>query len=79
MEELESILKNYLDKGSDRIDVTAVLSLIKIIREEQEKQLTLTNVGVSSEQLKDFVEEFIESWEDGSAGDTELYRKAKNL
>lgn len=38
MEELENILKNYLNKGSDRIDVTAVLSLIKIIKEEQKKQ-----------------------------------------
>jgi hypothetical protein len=44
MEELENILKNYLNKGSDRIDVTAVLSLIKIIKEEQKKQLTLTDV-----------------------------------
>ena len=35
MEELENILKNYLNKGSYRIDVTAVLSLIKIIKQEQ--------------------------------------------
>jgi len=35
MDELEDILRNYLNKGSSRIDVTAVLSLIKIIKEEQ--------------------------------------------
>ena len=29
--------------------------------------------------LKAFVEEFVESWEDGNAGDTDLYRKAKRL
>jgi phosphoserine phosphatase len=31
------------------------------------------------EQLKAFVDEFIESWEDGNAGDSDLYRKAKSL
>jgi hypothetical protein len=66
MEELENILKNYLDKGSDRIDVTAVLSLIKIIRQEQNKQLTLTNTnkimptgytaGIIDGKTKDFKE-----------------------
>jgi hypothetical protein len=38
MEELENILRNYLNKGNDRIDVTAVLSLIKIIKQEQKEQ-----------------------------------------
>ena len=40
MDELENILKNYLDNGSGRIDVTAVLCLIKSIRQKQEEQLT---------------------------------------
>ena len=30
-------------------------------------------------ELKAFKDEFIESWEDGSGGDTDLYRKAKSL
>jgi hypothetical protein len=42
MDELENILKKYLDNGSGRIDVTAVLSLIKIIRQKQEEQLILS-------------------------------------
>jgi hypothetical protein len=32
-----------------------------------------------SEQLKAFVDEFIEAWEDGNGGDSDLYRKAKSL
>ena len=30
-------------------------------------------------QLKAFVDEFIEAWEDGNGGDSYLYRKAKSL
>jgi len=30
-------------------------------------------------ELKEFKDEFIEAWEDGSGGDSDLYRKAKNL
>ena len=30
-------------------------------------------------ELKAFKDEFIEAWEDGSGGDSDLYRKAKSL
>ena len=55
MDELEDILRNYLNKGSSRIDITAVLSLIKIIKEEQAKQLILSGVVGQIEQLKPMV------------------------
>jgi hypothetical protein len=41
--------------------------------------LRIHDVVVRSEQLRAFVDEFIESWEDGNAGDSDLYRKAKSL
>lgn len=40
--------------------------------------LLFSGVG-RSEQLKAFVDEFIEAWEDGNGGDSDLYRKAKSL
>ena len=43
------------------------------------KELTLTDVGSSEVALKAFVEEFVEAWEDGMGGDTDLYKKAKSL
>ena len=33
----------------------------------------------SCTELKAFKDEFIEAWEDGSGGDSDLYRKAKSL
>ena len=37
------------------------------------------NYTHSCTELKAFKDEFIEAWEDGSGGDTDLYRKAKSL
>jgi hypothetical protein len=51
MEKLEEILKNYLNKGSDRIDVTMVLSLIDQFKKDDNKKLLLHNVVGRSEQL----------------------------
>ena len=59
MEKLEVILRNYLNKGSDRIDVTMVLSLIDQCKKDDNKQLLLHNVSVSF--LYDFVNEFTDS------------------
>ena len=43
------------------------------------KNCSIPNVVGQSEQLKAFVDEFIEAWEDGNGGDSDLYRKAKSL
>ena len=37
------------------------------------------NYTHSCTELKAFKDEFIEAWEDGSGGDSDLYRKAKSL
>jgi len=51
MEKLEVILRNYLNKGSDRIDVTMVLSLIDQCKKDDNKQLLLHNVSQQRELL----------------------------
>jgi hypothetical protein len=54
---------------------------IKAIRYLQEVSEALTIPVVSNNEvaLKAFVKEYIEAWEDGMGGDTDLYRKAKSL
>ena len=47
--------------------------------ETVEAALRQPTVSGRSEQLKAFVDEFIEAWEDGNGGDSYLYRKAKSL
>ena len=56
--------------------------LINFAERYHEKQLKLLRIGVVSNNevaLKAFVKEYIEAWEDGMDGDTDLYRKAKSL
>lgn len=43
------------------------------------RALTIPVVSNNEVALKAFVEEFVEAWEDGIGGDTDLYRKAKSL
>ncbi len=43
------------------------------------KLLGIGGVSNSEVALKAFVEEYVEAWEDGIGGDTDLYRKAKSL
>lgn len=54
MKKLEEILRNYLNKGSDKIDVTMVLSLIDQCKKYDNKQLLLHNVIKSLPNLKDW-------------------------
>ena len=44
-----------------------------------EKLFDLYNGSNNKGALKAFVKEYIEAWEDGMGGDTDLYRKAKIL
>ena len=44
-----------------------------------EKKLEAINYTHCCTELKAFKDEFIEAWEDGSGGDSDLYRKAKSL
>lgn len=53
--------------------------LRKSIKEHLTEQLHIHDVVWQSEQLKAFVNEFIEAYEDGNGGDSDLYRKAKSL
>ena len=55
MEKLREILKNYLNNGSDRIDVTMVLSLIDQCEKYDNKQLLLHNVSQQRELLLAFL------------------------
>jgi hypothetical protein len=52
--------------------------VVKSYLEIENQDLHTDDVG-RSEQLKAFVDEFIEAWEDGNAGDSDLYRKAKSF
>ena len=44
-----------------------------------DKHKEAINYTHSCTELKAFKDEFIEAWEDGSGGDSDLYRKAKSL
>ena len=59
MDKLQKILREYLNKGSERIDVTMVLALIDQCRKDTKEQLLLHNVSVSF--LYDFVNEFTDT------------------
>lgn len=58
--------------------ITEMIKTDVLVKEVNE-QFLLYNVRQQSELLKAFVAEFIEAWEDGSGGDSDLYRKAKSL
>jgi hypothetical protein len=48
MDKLQKILREYLNKGSERIDVTMVLALIQQCKKDTKEQLTLTDVVSSA-------------------------------
>ena len=78
--ELIGRFENLLD-GIDNKGIVAALCA-KIAEEhaqQQVKKCLIADVVGRSEQLKAFVDEFIEAWEDGNGGDSDLYRKAKSL
>jgi len=59
--------------------------IIELIKEDigyafdQQIEVEAINHTHCCTELKEFKDEFIEAWEDGSGGDSDLYRKAKNL
>jgi len=55
------------------------ISVLRYITELENKVEEAINYTHSCTELKEFKDEFIEAWEDGSGGDSDLYRKAKNL
>jgi len=64
----------------DKKDIEHPLEcLLEDYHQEQLKLLGIADVVGRSELLKAFVDEFIEAWEDGNGGDSDLYRKAKSL
>ena len=76
--EIESIEKRayVLNKAVDR--------LIELNEQEKNSDTSEANlitpvVSNNEVELKTFVSEFIESWDDGTLGDSYLYRKAKRL
>lgn len=64
---LEKGFNTYWNKGFDEA--------IAFVNKRQEA----INYTHSCTELKAFKDEFIEAWEDGSGGDSDLYRKAKSL
>jgi hypothetical protein len=75
MNKLESKLKDLnqmlIDDGYNGSNI--VIQTLEEIREEA------INYTHCCPELKAFKDEFIEAWEDGSGGDSDLYRKAKSL
>ena len=51
MDKLQKILREYLNKGSERIDVTMVLALIDQFEKDTKEQLLLHNVSQQRELL----------------------------
>ena len=45
MDKLKKILRNYLNKGSEKIDVTMVLSLIDQCEKDSDEQLFISRVS----------------------------------
>ena len=77
-------LKKYISEGildrfkNKELPVTAEDA--NITSRELEKDTDKLEYWIEKySKLKEFVDEFIEAWEDGSGGDSDLYRKAKNL
>jgi hypothetical protein len=57
MDKLKTILREYLNKGSEKIDVTMVLALIDQIKKDTKEQLLLHNVSQQRELLLAYNEE----------------------
>ena len=81
MGKLKTILREYLNKGSEKIDVTMVLSLIDQF--EKDKQLRIGVVSQQRELLLDFVSDLDDDkWFDIKMGYKENvvheYLKSKN-
>ncbi len=62
--------------GTPAMDEQAFYEGAKWMRDQA---LRIHDVVGQSEQLKVFVDEFIEAWEEGNGGYSDLYRKAKSL
>ncbi|MGE4412912.1 MAG: hypothetical protein AB7E45_04350 [Candidatus Caldatribacteriota bacterium] len=77
-------IKREITKGLYAYD-DQIVAIAKWIESEFEPKkqkkggLPIHNVSNNEVALKAFVEEFVEAWEDGMGGDTDLYRKAKSL
>ena len=56
MDKLQTILREYLNKGSEKIDVTMVLALIDQFKKDTKKQLLLHNVTQQRELLENFAD-----------------------
>ena len=78
---INKILHNHIDvnKYEDYTNYKKLITAIEEWHESEVKNLTIANVSNSEVALKAFVEEFVEAWEDGMGGDTDLYKKAKSL
>ncbi|MCK9476579.1 MAG: hypothetical protein M0R46_11700 [Candidatus Muirbacterium halophilum] len=76
-------IKREITKGlyayDDQIAAIAKWVESEFEPKKQGKKLPIHNVSNNEVALKAFVEEFVEAWEDGMGGDTDLYRKAKSL
>lgn len=76
-------IKREITKGLYAYD-DQIAAIAKWVESEfepkrQGEKLPIRNVSNNEVALKAFVEEFVEAWEDGMGGDTDLYRKAKSL
>ena len=76
IKDLKEFIKQKTDQGTANYLGKELRELCGIVEMEA---LRIHNVSNNEVVLKAFVEEFVEAWEDGMGGDTDLYRKAKSL
>jgi uncharacterized protein YmfQ (DUF2313 family) len=81
METIEEIAQWVIDNRYPKSenDKVSDFEMYQTLIEAMNQVLRQQPVSERSEQLKAFVDEFIEAWEDGNGGDSYLYRKAKSL
>lgn len=76
-------IKREITKGLYAYDdqIAAIAKWVESEFEPKNKgeKLPIHSVSNNEVELKEFVEEFVDAWEDGMGGDTDLYRKAKSL
>ena len=83
---IEKLLQDYASYGfmEGTIDEDTMNHLVEdaqnyVAKLNELNLLSLHLVSNNEVALKAFLEEFVDAWEDGMGGDTDLYRKAKSL
>ncbi len=79
MNEFKTKLEIETLKALTYTQINEILNKLTLENKELKKQLKLCGVGVRSEQLKSFVEDYIQEFEENGTTGWERYDKAKKL